>query len=143
MRQPYIQLYIKSEADFFQSVVHGGRRPYVSPRWPRRLRKLLQLSWVRDPKKRPSFEDILNGKILEEVRPIRIPHSLYSSGVGSNSICTPPWSNGLPKRKPTVRIRSTRLETVSITATSKFLVLRPPLSALPSHCPRAFFTPTR
>ena len=41
-----------------QSVCKNGLRPLIPPSCPPKLKKLLQLCWERDPKRRPDFETI-------------------------------------------------------------------------------------
>jgi serine/threonine protein kinase len=55
--------------DVYQHVVAKGKRPHVEEEgtWPPKLKELIERCWDADPTKRPSFQDILDSHVLDEV----------------------------------------------------------------------------
>lgn len=53
--------------DFREKVALQHERPHVEQRWPRTIKKLLRRCWEASPDKRPSFKEILESHVLDEV----------------------------------------------------------------------------
>ncbi|KYQ89723.1 SH2 domain-containing protein [Tieghemostelium lacteum] len=65
-QEPYNKLYTSYPA-LVEGVVHKKNRPIIPDFWPTRLKELLNRCWEHFPNKRPSFQNITETKILDQI----------------------------------------------------------------------------
>jgi serine/threonine protein kinase len=65
--RPYVDEKFESLDEIYEHVVIDAKRPKIPPECPPELAKLIQRCWDADPTKRPSFQEILESHILDEV----------------------------------------------------------------------------
>jgi len=73
------------------AVLNKGERPAIPEHCPKKLKILIENCWSADPKKRPSFQQILDSKVFDDI--------ILEAVTQGNESCTQMWKGFGPKKK--------------------------------------------
>eukprot|EP00029_Vermamoeba_vermiformis_P011339 TRINITY_DN620_c0_g1_i1.p1 TRINITY_DN620_c0_g1~~TRINITY_DN620_c0_g1_i1.p1 ORF type:complete len:642 (-),score=178.52 TRINITY_DN620_c0_g1_i1:124-2049(-) len=89
-KRPYEGKY-GSIHQLIDAVSNRNERPEIPENCPKKLRQLIERCWHKDPKQRPSFQEILDSKVFDDI--------ILEAVTQGNEACQQMWKNFGTKKK--------------------------------------------